>query len=176
MNAKISPVTLLAMLVLCSFSSVPVSADQAAIESESVAPSSGELIDWESVNSGGQDVQSPSHTMRYSVGQSVIGYTGNASNESGIGYWYGAGDCNCPHQSDYDKDGFLTPLDLAALIDVLFAGRPTERDPLCPTWRGDFDNDGFPTPLDLAGLIDHLFAGGERPCDPCNPDQSTCAE
>jgi hypothetical protein len=76
--------------------------------------------------------------------------------------------CECLFQSDYDEDGFLTALDLAALIDVLFAGRPEVKDPICPTSRGDFDCDLFPTALDLGGLIDHLFAGGAGPCDPCD--------
>ena len=77
------------------------------------------------------------------------------------------GGCDCPYQCDYDKDGFLTALDLGALIDVLFAGRPEEQDPNCPATRGDFDNDGFPTALDLGFLIDHLFAGAPPPVDPC---------
>lgn len=75
--------------------------------------------------------------------------------------------CSCPHQCDYDSDGFLTALDLSSLIDVLFAGKPEEQDPDCPTSRGDFDNDGFPTAIDLSTLIDHLFAGGPPPVDPC---------
>jgi hypothetical protein len=87
-------------------------------------------------------------------------------------------DCACPYQCDYDTDGFLTALDLSALIDVLFAGRPEEQDPDCPTSRGDFNYDGFPDALDLSvsGLIDHLFSGGDTPCDPCNPVQSACAK
>ena len=75
--------------------------------------------------------------------------------------------CACPYQCDYDEDGFLTALDLSALIDVLFTGRPEDQDLDCPTSRGDFDCDGFPTALDLSGLIDHLFAGGAGPCEPC---------
>ena len=76
--------------------------------------------------------------------------------------------CACPFQNDYDADGFVTSLDLAALIDVLFAGDPEIQDPLCPAGRGDFDCDGFPTALDLGGVIDHLFAGGTAPCQPCD--------
>ena len=69
----------------------------------------------------------------------------------------------------FDEDGFVTALDLAGLIDVLFSGATDIHDPLCPTTRGDLDCDGFSTALDLGGLIDHLFAGGGAPCDPCNP-------
>lgn len=82
--------------------------------------------------------------------------------------------CTCPHQMDYDTDGFLTPLDLMNLIDVLFVGQYGWPDPGCPTDRLDFDNDGFQTALDLGLMIDHLFAGGPPPCDPCNPYQESC--
>lgn len=77
--------------------------------------------------------------------------------------------CECPYQSDFDEDGFLTATDLARMIDVLFAGAPNDQDANCPTPRGDLDCDGFPTATDLSRLIDHLFAGGDGPCDPCAP-------
>ena len=81
--------------------------------------------------------------------------------------------CSCPHQGDYDADGFVTALDMGALIDVLFAGAPDTADFACPpcrnpTTRGDLDCDGFATALDLSQMIDHLFAGGPGPCDPCS--------
>ena len=76
-------------------------------------------------------------------------------------------ECSCPNQSDFDDDGFYTALDLASMIDILFAGSPDIKDPWCPSPRADFDCDGFSTALDLAGLIDHLFAGGAAPCEPC---------
>jgi hypothetical protein len=77
------------------------------------------------------------------------------------------GDCICPFQSDFDEDGFLTAVDLGAVIDVLFGGDPDLQDPGCPKPRADFDCDGFSTALDMSGLIDHLFAGDDPPCDPC---------
>jgi hypothetical protein len=77
--------------------------------------------------------------------------------------------CSCPSQGDFDEDGFLTALDLSAMIDILFAGQPDVKDPVCPSPRADFDCDGFSTALDLSGLIDHLFAGGPPPCDLCTP-------
>jgi V8-like Glu-specific endopeptidase len=76
---------------------------------------------------------------------------------------------SCPWQSDFDQDGYVTPLDLAAMIDILFAGQPDVQDPNCPIPRADFDCDGYTTPLDLAGLIDYLFTSGPGPCDPCSP-------
>jgi hypothetical protein len=75
--------------------------------------------------------------------------------------------CDCPYQSDFDEDGFLTALDLSEMIDILFAGHVDVQDPNCPGPRADFDCDGFSTALDLSGLIDHLFAGGDGPCEPC---------
>jgi uncharacterized delta-60 repeat protein len=75
--------------------------------------------------------------------------------------------CACPYQSDFDEDGFITPLDLSAMIDILYAGAPDVQDPGCPSPRADFDCDDFSTALDLSGLIDHLFASGPGPCGPC---------
>lgn len=76
--------------------------------------------------------------------------------------------CDCPYQADFDEDGFATALDLAAEIDVLFAGKDDSIDPNCPTTRSDVDCDGFATAIDLGKLIDFLFAGGAPPCDPCS--------
>lgn len=78
-------------------------------------------------------------------------------------------ECGCPFQGDFDADGFLTALDLSAVIDILFAGSPDVQDPNCESPRADLDCDGFSTALDLSKMIDHLFAGGEGPCDPCVP-------
>jgi hypothetical protein len=107
----------------------------------------------------------------------IVGFCPTASDEySGMVYFTGGGGasvpasgrgCGCAFQSDFDEDGFLTALDLATMIDILFAGQPDIQDPNCPNPRADFDCDGFSTALDLSGLIDHLFAGGDGPCDPC---------
>jgi len=70
----------------------------------------------------------------------------------------------CPYQGDIEPDGFITALDLAAMISVLFEGGPDPQDPCCPHTRFDLDCDGFATALDLSRLIDHLFAGGVGPC------------
>jgi hypothetical protein len=81
--------------------------------------------------------------------------------------------CECPFQGDYDADGFLTAVDLSALIDVLFGGRMEIWDPDCPASRGDLNYNGFTDVLDLNALIDHLFAGGSGPWDPCGPKGTT---
>jgi hypothetical protein len=78
--------------------------------------------------------------------------------------------CDCPHQGEWDVDGFITALDLGGLIDVLFAGRTSVQDPDCPTDRLDFDCDCFVTAVDLAVCIDFLFNSGPGPCDPCTYD------
>jgi len=127
-------------------------------------------IKWQCVSGGGGPAASANYQANATVGQSAIGFATSSSYEHGIGYWYGAqpgGGCSCPYQSDFDEDGFLTALDLSAMIDILFAGQPDVQDTGCPSPRADFDCDDFSTALDLSGLIDHLFAGGAGPCDPC---------
>jgi hypothetical protein len=91
------------------------------------------------------------------------------SNRDGVGDACDIAACDCPFQSDFDEDSFLTALDLGSMIDILFAGQPDVKDPNCPSPRADFDCDDFSTALDLGGLIDHLFAGAAGPCDPCEP-------
>jgi choice-of-anchor B domain-containing protein len=73
----------------------------------------------------------------------------------------------CPHQGDFEPDGFITALDLSAVIDALFVGGPDPQDPDCPTRRFDFDCDSFTTTLDLTAVIDYVYASGPGPCDPC---------
>lgn len=72
----------------------------------------------------------------------------------------------CPHQGDAEPDGFITALDLSAMVAVLFESGPNPQDPCCPTYRLDFDCDGFTTALDMAKMVDYLFAGGLGPCNP----------
>lgn len=76
--------------------------------------------------------------------------------------------CDCPFQGDSDLDGFITALDLGAVIDILFAGQPDVQEPLCLSPRFDLDCDGFTTALDLSVMTDYLFAGGSAPCEPCD--------
>ena len=64
---------------------------------------------------------------------------------------------------DLDGDGFITALDLSALIDVIFAGGEV---PVPPDARADLNCDGFPDALDLAVMIDHLYAGQPAPACP----------
>jgi hypothetical protein len=110
------------------------------------------------------DPSVPDQDLYYKVcAVDFSGNEGDASMEASVT------SCWCPYQSDFDEDGFLTSLDLSAMIDILFAGDPDIQDPDCPNPRADFDCDGFSTSLDLSGLIDHLFVSGPGPCDPCSP-------
>ena len=125
-------------------------------------------LNWYVVDGGGDNAAvSASFKMGVSAAQPAAGEVASSSFRLKMGFWYGADLCRCPFQSDFDEDGFLTALDLSAMIDILFAGQPDVQDPSCPAPRADFDCDAFSTALDLSGLIDHLFAGGAGPCDPC---------
>jgi hypothetical protein len=97
------------------------------------------------------------------VDRGILNCTCSGKSEQGIVC------CDCPHQCDYDDNGFLDSVDMSVLIDVIYAGGTDIQDPTCPTTRGDFNGEGFPDSVDLVLLIDHLFAGGPGPADPCNP-------
>ncbi|MEW5875829.1 MAG: PQQ-dependent sugar dehydrogenase [Candidatus Zixiibacteriota bacterium] len=77
--------------------------------------------------------------------------------------------CACPHQSDFDDNGFVDATDLAFVIDVVFFGVADQQDPDCPSSRGDFNCDTLTDAVDLAELIDHVFFGQPGPCNPCAP-------
>jgi len=86
-------------------------------------------------------------------------------------------DCDCPNQGNLvvtSESPVIDPLDLNALIDVLFFSAVDPQDPHCPRTRGDFNNDRLSDPVDLNLMIDYLFFSGEMPCDPCDPVQATC--
>ena len=61
---------------------------------------------------------------------------------------------------DVNGDGFPDALDLARMIDILFAG---STDWTGAYWSADMDFDRFFTAIDLSLLIDMLYAGGEQP-------------
>jgi hypothetical protein len=86
------------------------------------------------------------------------------SNGDGVG---DACTCICDYQGDGDADGFVTALDLAQIIDILFTSASDQQDEFCSTTRFDVDCDGFTTALDLSVVIDYVFASGPGPCDPC---------
>jgi hypothetical protein len=78
------------------------------------------------------------------------------------------GGCDCPYQANFDANGDIDAIDLAAEIDILFCGKPDFQDSSCYRTRADFNADGQADALDLSALIDYLFAGGPGPADPCS--------
>jgi hypothetical protein len=141
-------------------------------------------VTWEDVTEYNAADQNSFQIEMYFDGTIVVTYLGIAAQDGLIGLSAGLGTppdfvmsdmsgypscCDCPNQADIEPDGFITPLDLAAAIDILFASGEDVRDGSCPSPRFDLDCDDFTTPLDLAKIIDHLFASGEGPCDPCVP-------
>jgi hypothetical protein len=125
-----------------------------------------------SINATGGIAGGPDYDVSFSAGEPATGEASSAHYDAGTGFWSDPGSgttaCDCPFQDDFDEDGFVTALDLAALIDILFAGAPDVKDSDCPVPRGDDDCDGFTTALDLSIKIDHLFASGPGPCNPCD--------
>ncbi|GAB4316534.1 MAG: hypothetical protein Kow0074_04510 [Candidatus Zixiibacteriota bacterium] len=85
-------------------------------------------------------------------------------------------DCDCPHQADFHDIGFLSTLDLFAMIPIYFSGAPDIQDPACPRWRSDFNGDGFSDAVDMGWMIQHLYFNGPPPCDPCNPVGEACQQ
>ncbi|MEW5875045.1 MAG: hypothetical protein AB1752_07700 [Candidatus Zixiibacteriota bacterium] len=75
--------------------------------------------------------------------------------------------CLCPNQTDLDGNGVPDAVDLQIIIDIVFFGSPTIKDPMCPNNRPDLDCNGFDDVTDLALMIDYVFFGGPPPCDPC---------
>jgi hypothetical protein len=75
--------------------------------------------------------------------------------------------CDCPFQGDINGDFSFDPVDLGAIIDVLFFNGNNVQDGLCPTFRADLNNDGSVDPVDLGYMIDLLFFNGPNPVDPC---------
>ncbi len=71
--------------------------------------------------------------------------------------------CLGEYTGDLNYDGFDSqPIDLAYMVDYMFAGGPT---PVCME-EGDVNCDGEFDPSDLAIIVDYLFVGGTAPC-PC---------
>jgi hypothetical protein len=132
------------------------------------ASASDVSLPWYSFPGGGLTTgASATNELGGSIGQSMAGSGSTADYWLGIGFWSGANACSCPHQADYDGDGFHSPLDLGGIIDIMFLNDPDIQDPNCPTSRFDFDCNGDLDPIDLGSIIDFLFANGPPPCSPC---------
>jgi hypothetical protein len=133
-----------------------------------LAASAGFVLPWYSFNGGGSVAgTSPNLGLAQAIGESASGRGISPDYHLDYGFLAGAEVCNCPHQGDFDLDGFVTALDLGSLIDIIFAGVPDIQDPDCPTTRPDFNCDGFSDALDIGSYVDYLFAGAKPPCLPC---------
>jgi hypothetical protein len=141
-------------------------------------------VTWEDVTEYNAGNQNSFQIEMFFDGTIVVTYLGIAAADGLAGLSAGLGTlpdfimsdisgygscCDCPNQGDIEPDEFITPLDLAACIDILFASAEDIQDSGCPSPRFDLDCDTFSTPLDLTIIIDYLFASGDGPCDPCVP-------
>lgn len=128
-------------------------------------------IPWESINAGGDDLQSAGYQMMFSVGQSVVGYATSDDYEAGIGYWYGVGACDCGEPGDVDGTGGApTPLDVSYLVNKVFKSQDALYDytATCPYENGDMDcTGGAATPLDVSYLVNKVFKSQDALCDRC---------
>jgi len=155
----------LAPVPTTSLTATPVSTTTGTVTSTS-APLY--KLDWYSINAGGAtDATAASYKLGVSVGQPVAGTASSATYQMGIGFWYGAGGCDCPFQGDINADLGLDVFDVIAIIDIAFSGFTEPRDPSCPTGRGDVNNDASTDVFDLIYLIAAAFSGGPLPVDPC---------
>lgn len=75
--------------------------------------------------------------------------------------------CDCPWQGDLNESGVINATDLTLLIEAIFFGGSSPKDPDCPRARGNVNCDGVVNATDLTLLINHIFFGGAGPCDPC---------
>ncbi len=73
----------------------------------------------------------------------------------------------CPWFEDITADGVVNAMDIVLVIDMVYRGAPSIRDPGCPKERGDFDCDGYLTVFDVILIIDVVFSGSQLTCDPC---------
>jgi hypothetical protein len=141
-------------------------------------------VTWEDVTEYSAGNQNSFQIEMFFDGRIVVTYLGVAAVDGLVGLSAGLGTppdfamsdmsgygscCDCPNQGDIEPDAFITSLDLAACIDILYAGADDIQDAGCPSPRFDLDCDDFTTSLDLAKIIDHLYVSGPGPCDPCNP-------
>jgi len=127
-------------------------------------------ITWSSINGGGTtNASSTNYTMGNSVGQSAAGQASSPNFQMGIGFWYGVGSCNCPHQGDLAPNGFIDVSDVLRVIGIAFVNGTDIQDPGCPKTRGDVNNSGVVDVNDVLYIIKTAFTNGPNPINPCGP-------
>jgi hypothetical protein len=132
-------------------------------------------IPWQSINAGGDDMQSTNYQMMSSVGQSVIGYATSATYEHGIGYWYGmgenGGDCVCGTPvGDANCDAAMNPVDVVYMVNFVYKNQDARCYP--PGWNcsydlGDVDCNGGVNPVDIVYYVNNVYKNQNAFCDPC---------
>jgi len=137
--------------------------------SAQAASSPNFMIDWYSINSGGDvDVASPSYRSGVSIGQAVGGEAASASYRLGMGFWYGisTGEVDCPIivDGDVNESGNITSADIIFLVNFVFKSGPT---PLPCAAAGDVNCNGSVNSSDIISMVNHVFKGGPQPCDVC---------
>lgn len=138
---------------------------QSVSDSSPNASAAGEEINWQVLSGGGGRSTSASYILTSSVGQTAVGPGSSASYNLNSGFIQnftsGGGGCCVGTAGDVNGDGTdADPVDLAFLVDFLFAGGAA---PSCPE-EADVNGDtNSADPVDLAYLVDFLFAGGTAP-------------
>ena len=136
-------------------------------------------IPWQSINAGGDDMQSANYQMLSSVGQSVIGYASSDNYQAGIGYWYGmaAGEeCFCggapPAFGDITCDAAVNPIDVVKMVNYVYKNIDDRcsTDWNCPKSPGDVNCDDAVNPVDVVRYVNYVYKNiTPFPCDPCSP-------
>ena len=134
-------------------------------------------IPWQSINAGGDDMQSTNYQMMSSVGQSVIGYATSDNYQTGMGYWYGMGgdDCFCggppPSFGDITCDAAVNPVDVVKMVNYVYKNIEDRCSDgwNCPYEPGDVNCDNAVNPVDVVRYVNYVYKNiTPFPCDPCS--------
>ena len=166
-------------ILLLFILTVATSGERVVSENKATADPNAYDIPWQSINAGGNDMQSTNYQMMSSVGQSVIGQATSANYEAGIGYWYGmatGGGCFCggppPAFGDITCDAAVNPVDVVKMVNYVYKGID-DRCSVgwnCPVPPGDVTCEGAVNPVDVVHYVNYVYKNiTPFPCDPCSP-------
>jgi hypothetical protein len=79
----------------------------------------------------------------------------------------GTEDCLCPEQGDLTGEGIPDPVDVDALLELLYNQGPDIQAPDCPAMQSDINADGCTNLIDPYWLLNALFFG-QSIIDPCS--------
>lgn len=125
----------------------------------------GEQIDWQVISSGGTDGNSPSYSLKGTVGQTSTTEGESASYKLTGGFWqdFSTGGVNCV-PGDANESGGVDIDDVVYLIAYIFSGGPPPVPDVC---CGDANGSGGVDIDDVVYLIAYIFSGGPPPVDGC---------